>query len=220
MCQKTGMLHLITLLYLHQGFRSHSHFDYANLITLFLSNMPQQRDNELLSGDQIKCNRISCFCLSGADFKGCEGASCLSKRGKGKFKSTEKIFKRQCLYSRGDGKHPCCAKWAWEQRGKRTNTQPFGIHPQIFSCTQLKDSRCCSWATCSVSNKSKNNEGIILWYLYCNHKHQCTQALLLWHQSCCVRKSNVVVRSSTTLCTPKPSKVPWCKLFQQQPHLF
>lgn len=131
-----------------------------------------------------------------------------------------KNFKRQCLYSRGDGKHPCCAKWAWEQRGKRTNTQPFGIHPQIFSCTQLKDSRCCSWATCSVSNKSKNNEGIILWYLYCNHKHQCTQALLLWHQSCCVRKSNVVVRSSTTLCTPKPSKVPWCKRFQQQPHLF
>lgn len=101
MCQKTGMLHLITLLYLHQGFRSHSHFDYANLITLFLSNMPQQRDNELLSGDQIKCNRISCFCLSGADFKGCEGASCLSKRGKGKFEYTEKIL-RDNAYTAGE----------------------------------------------------------------------------------------------------------------------
>lgn len=80
MCQKTGMLHLITLLYLHLGFRSHSHFDYANLITLFLSKMLQQRDHELLSGGQTKCNWICCFCLSGADFKGCKSILPFQKR--------------------------------------------------------------------------------------------------------------------------------------------
>lgn len=192
MCQKTGMLHLITLLYLHLGFRSHSHFDYANLITLFLSKMLQQRDHELLSGGQTKCNWICCFCLSGADFKGCKSILPFQKRERQIWTYRKKI-KRDDVYTR------CCAKWVWEQGGKHTNTQPFSIHPEMFSCTQINGSRCCSWAACSVSNKSENNEGIIPWYLYCNHKHQCTQALLLWHQSCWVRKSSVVVRSSTTL---------------------
>lgn len=89
--EKTGMLHLIMSLYLHQCFRSCSHFGYVNLITLFLSELPQQRDYKLHSRGQIQRNQICCFCISDTDVKGCERTISLMSEAK-----QNSTFQRSC----------------------------------------------------------------------------------------------------------------------------